>query len=175
MQTGEEVIDVREVIKDLAVSKNDESAACHAAKELQQTTIPGPVNTGRSGDDDFHSCLARGFASDVLPFELRLLVNVAGPERRIFVCRRTFDVTMDADGAAVDNPFGATRLRRLDDGTDRGRVHRSILVFTKTGLPVDSGYVVDDVNAVSRPSDRIRVPQIAGDRVNPRRMPGVRP
>src|SRR4029079_19420840 len=103
MQPSDEVVDVREVIKDLARAQNNESPACDTAKQLQQTPIAGSVDARRPRDDNFHSRLARGRASDVLAFELRLLVDVARTERRIFVCWRPLDVAMHADGAAVHN------------------------------------------------------------------------
>ena len=54
-----------------------------------------------------------------LAFELRLLIDVAGRERRVFVGRRMLDVAVDADGAAVHHAPRAGALRQLDDACRR--------------------------------------------------------
>ena len=53
----------------------------------------------------------RRLARDPLPFELRLLIDVARPERRILVGRRMLDVAVHADGAAVHDAPHACRAR----------------------------------------------------------------
>ena len=84
-----------------------------------------------------------------LPFELRLLVHVAGPERRIFIRRRVLDVAVDADGAAMDDPPRAAGFRRFDHRPHGRRVDRSILVVGEARLPIDRGDVIDDLHTVA--------------------------
>jgi hypothetical protein len=160
------------VIKDAAVAKDDEAAARDPAEQLQETTIAGTIDAGRPRNDDVDSRVARGFACDDLSFELRLLLNVAGPERRVFIRRRALDVAVDTDGAAVDDPPGTACLRRFDHRPHGRRVDRSILVAGKARLPVDRGNVIDDLHAVRRALERIGVAQIASDNLD---ATGVRP
>ena len=64
----------------------------------------------------------RRLARDALAFDFRLLINVAGPQRRVFVGRRMLDVAMHADRAAVHDAAG--RRRRRPPRSDRRRPWR---------------------------------------------------
>jgi hypothetical protein len=157
MEACDEVVDERQVIKDLAVAENDEAPASDAAKKLQQSTIARSVDAGRPRDDDLHAGLARSNSGDVFSFELCLLIDVTRPERRVLICWWMFDVTMDADGAAVHDALRTTGFGRLDDRANRRRIHRAVLLFAKAGLAVDGGDVIDDVDGLGRSLDRFRV------------------
>ena len=50
---------------------------------------------------------ARRLAGDPLAFDFRDLIDVAGPQRRVFVRRRMLDVAMHADGAAMHDASDA--------------------------------------------------------------------
>ena len=105
-----------------------------------------------------------GLARDRLPFELGLLVDVAGLERRVFVGRRMLDVAVHADGAAVHDALRTPpTAAAMHDVANRGRVHRAVLVVAQPGLPVDGGDVVDDVDPGARALERRRVAKIAVD------------
>ena len=62
-----------------------------------------------------------GLASDALAFELGLLIDVAGRERRVLVGRRVLDVAVHADRAAVHDAAHAGGLRELDERADGRR------------------------------------------------------
>jgi hypothetical protein len=68
-----------------------------------------------------------------------------------------FDVTMDTDRAAVHNALRTTGLGGVDDRPNRCRVHRPVLLCAQGRLPVDRGNVIDEVHAIGRPFDRVRV------------------
>ncbi len=166
IQAGDEIADVRQVIKNLAIPENDESSACDAPKQFQQTAIARTIDSRRSRNYDLDAAVPRSVAGNRLPFELRFLVNVTRPKWRIFICRRTFDITVNADGAAVDDAFRTTGFRSLDDGANRRCVHRPVLLFAKASLSIDRSNVVDDLDAVGRSFDCLRVCQISMDHVN---------
>ncbi len=54
----DEIVDVGEMVVDLAAAEDVEAAPRDAAKQLQQAAIAGPVDAGRPDDDD----LDAGFA-----------------------------------------------------------------------------------------------------------------
>ena len=113
---------------------------------------------------------AGGFASDALPFDLRLLINVAGPQGRIFVRRWMLDVAMHADGAAVHDAANAGAGRGVDQIADRGGVHGAVRRLRNAGLPVDGGDVVDDVDILHRARERGAILERADDRLDARRF-----
>ena len=100
--------------------------------------------------DELDAGSRRGLARHALPFELRLLVDVAGPQRRILVGRRMLDVAVHADRAAVHDAPHAGRAGRLDRASPTAvGVDRAIQVVVEAGLPIERGDVVDDVDAVT--------------------------
>ena len=99
----DKIVDVSEVVEDLAVAKNHETAMRDTAKQLEQAAIAGTVDARGSRDDDFDAGAARRGARNRFAFELRLLVDVARAQRRLFVGGRVLDVAVDADRAAVDD------------------------------------------------------------------------
>ena len=104
---------------------------------------------------------------DPLAFELRVLVDVAGAERRVLVRRRMLDVSVHADGAAVHDAFRTRPRRGLDDLADRCRVHGAIGRRRDTCLAIDRGDVVDDVDVFERRLDRGPIAEIAHRDVQP--------
>src|SRR4051812_44324255 len=144
-ESREKIVDVRQVIEDLARAKNDEPSSRDASKQLQQTAIAGAVNAGGSRDHHFHAGVASGGPGGGLPFELRLLIDVTGPKRRIFICGWMLDITVNADGAAMHDAFRTARLCGFDHRPDRVGIDGPVLLFTETGLTIDGGDVIDDL------------------------------
>ena len=107
---------------------------------------------------------AAGLARQALPFELRLLVDVAGLQRRVLVRRRMLDVAVNADRAAVHDAPHAGARRRLDELADRRGVDCAIRLVRQPGLPVDRGDVIHDVDAGHGAIERGAIAQIAGRR-----------
>src|SRR4051794_4423893 len=77
----DEIVDVGEVIKDVAAAEDHEPPSRDPSKELQQPTIPGAVNPRRSGDHDLNSSSRGGLTGHALTFQFRDLVDVAGTKR----------------------------------------------------------------------------------------------
>jgi hypothetical protein len=73
-----------------------------------------------------------------------------------------FDVAMDADRAAVHHTSDTGARRGLDHGRHRPGIHCAVLVLAKSGLTVDRGDVVDDLDALGRAFDRARLTNVAG-------------
>ncbi len=149
----DEIVNVGEMVVDFAASQHRKPAARDAAKQLQQPAIAGSVDAARPDDRHFDAEALAGLSREPLAFELRLLVDVAGVERRVLVGRRMLDVAVDADRAAVHDAVDARPRRGLDQLADRGRVHRAIGRRRDAGLPIDRGDVVDDVDALERRLD----------------------
>ena len=144
----------------------DESSAGDAAKQLQQPPVARPVDAGRPRDHDFDARARRRLAGDALPFELRLLVDVAGLERRVFVRRGMLDVAVHADGAAVHHAARAAARGGLDHGADGVRIDHTVGIAAETRLPVDRRDVVDDVHAGSSAMNGRGVAKISHDVVD---------
>ena len=109
----DEIVDVGEMVVDLAAPEHRKPAARHAAKQLQQPPIAGAVDAASAARSS-PRCRARAPASRAssLAFELRLLIDVARPERRVLVGGRMLDVAVHADRAAVhDAPHAGARPR----------------------------------------------------------------
>ena len=68
---------------------------------------------GRTIDELDAASARRGSRATLFAFELRHLVDVAGPQRRVLVGRRMLDVAVHADGAAVDDAADAGARRPL--------------------------------------------------------------
>ncbi len=97
---------------------------------------------------------ADGLARDALAFDFRHLIDIAGPQRRIFVRRRMFDVAVHADRAAVHDAPNAGAGRGVDQIAHSGGVDRAIRRLRNAGLPVDGGDVVDDLDILHRARER---------------------
>ena len=78
-----------------------------ASEQLQQPAIAGAVDARRTCDRDRHPRARRRIASDALAFDFRHLIDIAGPQRRVFVRGRMLDVAVHANRAAVDKPPNA--------------------------------------------------------------------
>ena len=110
----DEIVDVGQMVIDVAGCRACEPAAAgDAAKQLQQAAIARTVDAGRPHDRHLDAGARRRLARQPLAFELRLLIDVARPERRVFVRRRMLDVAVDADRAAVHDAADAGARRPL--------------------------------------------------------------
>src|SRR5262245_43958550 len=106
------------MVVDFAAPQHWKASARNATEQLEQSSIAWTVDARRSDDRHFDAGSSAGFSRDLLPFKLRVLVDVAWTERRIFVRRRMFDVPMHADGAAMHHAFGASPRGGFDDFAD---------------------------------------------------------
>ena len=157
-----EVVDVGQMVPDVAAAEDDEAAPRDAAKELQQPPIAGAVDPGRPHHHELDAGVRGRAPRHALPFELRLLVDVTRAQGRILVGRRVGDVAVDADGAAVDDALDAGRAGGFDQGADRGRVDRAIEAVVESSGAVQRGDVVDDVDAGDGARERRHVGEVAG-------------
>ena len=133
----DQVVDVGQMVEDLARPERDEPAPRDAPEQLQQPAVAGAVDAARPGDHQFDPGPRRRLAAEALPLELRPLVLVARPQRRVFVGRRVLDVAVHADRAAMHDarghpprPPASTRSR------DGRRVDREI---RRPGSPPPAG------------------------------------
>ena len=138
-----------------------------AAKQLQKPAIAGAVDPGRAHDHQLDAAVTRPIAGALLAFELRDLIDVARPERRVLVGRRMLDVAVHANGAAVHDAADAGPRAGVDDRPWRFGVHLSISRLGQARLPVERGDVVDDVHAVHDAEEIVGRLQIANDRFHP--------
>ena len=107
-------------------------------------------------------------ARQLFGFELGVLIDVAGIERRVLVRRRMRDVAVHAAGAAVHHPRAPGASRRLEHVPRALDVDRAVRGVWLPGFAVGRGDVIHDLDAVGRAVDRRRVGQIAGDRLDAR-------
>ncbi len=134
------------MIVDLARPQDHEAAPRDAAKQLQQPPIAGTVDACRPRDHDLDPGIGRGLPRDRLPFHLRLLVDVTGPERGVFVRRWLLDIAVHADGTAMHDPPRAAGRAASITASHRRRVDGPIPLVGQTRLTVDRGDVIDDVD-----------------------------
>ena len=139
----DEVIDVRQMIKDVPRAQHHKSPPRNAPEQLQQPAIAWAVDARRTRDRDRHPRTRRRIASDALAFDFRHLINIAGPQRRVFVGGRMLDVAMHANRAAVDNPPNAGRGGGIDQIAHGRGVDRAVRGRRNAGLPVYGGDVID--------------------------------
>ena len=111
----DEIVDVGQMVVDLAAAERDPAAPRDAAKQLQQPAIAGTVDAAGPRDRDLDAEPRARFAREPLAFELRLLIDVARPERRVFVGGRMLDIAVHADRAAVDHAAHAGAGGRFDE------------------------------------------------------------
>jgi hypothetical protein len=104
---------------------------------------------------------------EALPFELRALVLVARPQRRLLAGRRPLDVAVNADGAAVDDAADARAGGGVDDVRHRLGVDRVVLVPAGRRLAVCCPDVIHDVDAGEGTGERGTIRQVAGADVDP--------
>ena len=145
----DEIVDVGQVIEDPAVTENQEPAS-RDARETASAAGDRRDRRCRVGRAMTTSTpvLRRRLARDALPFELRDLIDVAGLERRVLVRGRMLDVAVDTDRAAVDDAPGAGARPRLRSTVrTAAALTGAVLVVAQTGLPIDRGDVIDDLDA----------------------------
>src|SRR5438094_42350 len=114
------------MVIDLTAAERHPALPCHAAKQLQETTIAGPVNAAGPRNRDLDSEPRAGFARQPLAFQLRRLVVIARIERSVLAGWRMLDVAMDAHRTAVDDAPHTGGRGRFDKVTDRGCVDSAI-------------------------------------------------
>ena len=96
-----------------------------------------------------------------LRVELGALVDVAGRERRVLVCRRRLDVAVDAAGAAVHHAADAGGARRFQHMPGAFDVHAAVGAVALPRLPIGRGDVVDQLAAGDGALDACRIRQVA--------------
>src|SRR5690606_8733098 len=101
----------------------------------------------RSRDDELDADPGGRFARETFTLDLRLLIDVSRPERRVLVGRRTLHVTVHADRAAVHDASRTGGCGRLEERHDSQRVDRAVGFGRQPGLPIQGGDVVDDLAA----------------------------
>ena len=98
----DEIVDVGQMVIDFAAAR---ASASGAARRRETASAAGDRRDRRcrSAATIVTSMPVRaaGLPRQLLAFELGLLVDVAGTERRVLVRRRMLDVAVHADGAAV--------------------------------------------------------------------------
>ena len=104
-----QIVDVGQVIEHLARAEHREAAAREAAEHLEEARVARTVDADRPRDDDVEARSRPELARQLLGFELGLLVDVAGIERRVLVGRRIGDVAVHAAGAAMHDAARAAR------------------------------------------------------------------
>ena len=114
-----EVIDVCQMIEDVSGPEHDKSPPRHATKQLEQAAIARSIDAGRPCDRDgeprARGCLTR----DALSFDLGLLINIAGPQRCVFIRGRMLDVAVHAHRAAMHHPCARRPPRRRQSDRQR--------------------------------------------------------
>ena len=103
----DEVVDVGQMVEDVAATQRHPSPPRDAAKQLQQPTVARAVDAGRPHDRHLDAVFDRSLPGQLFAFELGVLIDVTWPERRVFVGRRMLDVAVDTDGAAVHDAADA--------------------------------------------------------------------
>ena len=175
-----EIVNVRKMVIDVACTERDPAASGDTAEQLQQPAIARTVNAGRAHDGQLDPAAGGRFARHLLPFQLGLLVDVAGTERCILIRRRMPHVAMHADRAAMNDARDAARRRRLDHLARGVPVDTPIGLARQAGLPIDRGHVVDDIDPCGRGDERGSITNVAdnefdagrGERLSaPRRIP----
>ncbi len=162
----DEIVDMGQMVIDPAASERDPSTPGHAAKQLQQPTVAGAVDAGRPDDHDLDAEARARPASQLFAFELGDLVDVARPERRVFVGRRMLHVAVHADRAAMDEPTDAGSCGRFDQPLDSAGVDVTIHLVPQSRFAVHRRDVIDDVCPGRGFGERFRATQIAGDEID---------
>ena len=161
-----EIVDVGEVVVDAAAAQHDEAPPRHAAEQFQQAAIARAVNPRWSGNDDVDAGRGSGVSRNPLPFQLGLLIDVPGTERRVFCRRRMLDIAVNADRAAVHDPPHAARGGSLDHVPDGGRVDGAIFLVAQPRLSVNGGDVEDDLDAGARRPQCFRIANVASSNLD---------
>jgi len=156
------------MVVDFAATQHWKASARNTTEQLEQSSIARTIDARRSDDRHFDAGSSAGFSRDLLPFELRVLIDVARAQRRIFVRRRMFDVSVHADGAAMHNPFCASPRGGFNDFADGDRIHGAIRRRRDSGLTVNCRNVIDDVDVLERCVDRDTVAKISDREVQTR-------
>ncbi len=94
----DQIVDVRQVVEGASRTQHREVSAREAAEHLEEARVSRTVDPDRPRHDDVEAGVAAELAGQLLGFELGLLVDVAGIERRIF-------------GAPADSRCGRARRR----------------------------------------------------------------
>ena len=151
----DEIVDVGEMVVDFPAAQH-RKAAHGVPEQLQESAVARTVDAARPDNRDLDAEPRRGRPRPLFPFDFRPLIDVARPERRVLVRRRMLDVAVHAHRTAVHDATHAGARRLLDEVSDRDGVDGSIRLVRQTGLSIERGDVVDDLDALHRPADRRR-------------------
>ena len=144
----DEVVDVGQVIEDPPVAEDDEPAAGHAAEQLQQPAIAGPVDAGRPRDDELDAGARPPPPARAAPLRpwcpgRRRRAGAARPRRPAGARRRRARRRCCSARRAGRRRAAAASTTR----PHRRRVDRAVRRVGQAGLPVERGDVVDDLDA----------------------------
>ena len=157
-----------QMVEDLAVAEDDEAPAGDAAKELQQAPVARSVNARRPHDRQLDFRLARRRLGQALPLQLGDLIDVPRAKRRALRRRRTLDVAVHADGAAVDDATGAGSRRGAHDPASRLGVDAAIRRLGQSRLTIERGDVIDDFDSGDGRVEILAALEIAGHELDAR-------
>src|SRR5450755_560071 len=144
-----------------AATDRPESAAQDRLEERKKMNVPGPVNKPGPGDDD-RKAWSPSAPDRRLGVRLGFLVDIRGPERRVFAGRTITGYPENPGCAAVDEPFEAGRLLAAVEQQLRAQYVRSLVFRGRNARNQQwSGEMVDHVHAVHRGADRSPVVYIA--------------
>src|SRR2546425_7755170 len=157
------------MVVDLAATQN-RKAADNIFEELQEATIPWPINAGRPRNRHVDAEPIAGLPRQTLPLELCHLIEVARPERCVLVGRWMLDVAVDAHGTAVDDASDAGARRAFDQAADRCRVYGAVRVSRDGSRSIDRRDVVDNLDARHGCGHHGGIPQIANRQLDTARV-----
>src|SRR5258706_291009 len=109
-----QIVDVSQMVIDFAAAECEPSLPGNTAKEPEQPAIAGAIDAGRPRDGDLDAQARRRVPGETLALELRLLIHITWPQRRLLVGGWMLDVSVHADRAAMNHPSRAAARSRLD-------------------------------------------------------------
>jgi len=114
--------------------------------------------------------LLANLAGNLFTFQFCALIDIARLQRCVFVGRRMFDVTVDADGAAVHDALDTRSRGRFDNFADGCGIYCAIARRRDAGLPINRRDVIDNVDAGQGEFDGTTIANVAGNELNPGRL-----
>src|SRR5688500_3729729 len=108
------------MVIDLAAPKRNPATARHTPEQLQQAAVARAVDAARTYDRHLDAQPRAGFAGGLFAFEFRFLIDIAWPERCVFVRGRVLDVAVHPDGTAMDHAAHARGRGGFDKLPDGG-------------------------------------------------------
>ena len=156
-----EILDVAELVHDVATADHDEAAARDALEELEETRVAGTVDTEWTEDGALDAEAGEELTGEHLAFDLGLAVEVRRIEGRVFVRRLASRVAVYAHGAAVDDPAYSALRGGLDHVSGSAHVDRRVVGVGDLRLAKRRGHVIDRVAAREGLLERGAFPEIA--------------